>query len=57
MDETIEFGDDLLGNYETQADSLSVHLIRVLDKSEQLEQFLLILLAYADTCVFDLNFQ
>lgn len=42
-------------DHQTKADSLGVHLLRVLNETEQLEEFSLILLTYADPSILNRN--
>ena len=46
---------DLLGNVKSESDSLRIKLFRGIKKSEQLEEFVLVLLFYPNSRVNNLN--
>jgi hypothetical protein len=54
-DTSIELLDNLLRYHEAQANTLGVHLLRVLHKAEQLEEFFLIFFCNSDTCILHRN--
>lgn len=55
---TTKLGDYLVCNYKTQSDTLSIHLLRILDEAKQFEKLGLIGLADSNPGIFnwDLDF-
>ena len=43
---------DLLSDYQAQTNSVSVKALGVLDKSEELKEFVLVLILNSDSCIF-----
>jgi hypothetical protein len=54
-DVSSELVDDLLGDSETQADTLGVHCLGIIDKAEELEQLLLVSLTDSHAIVLALH--